>query len=165
MGHIEDARRIGQQLRLLIKETNIPKHMRYYENLAGQIALTEGQFEQAISHFEQAITLLPYQLDTEDDEQAFFYDGLAAAYYRSDDWPKAIETYNRIIGLTTGRLRWGDIYARSYYWLGKIHQRTGNSREAAAHYERFLKLWESADSGLPEVPDAQKQLEALKKAP
>jgi eukaryotic-like serine/threonine-protein kinase len=164
MGHNEDARKIGQQLRLLIKETNIPKHMRYYENLLGQIALTEGHFDQAIDHFEQAITLLPYQFDTED-EQAFFYEGLAAAYYQSGDWPKAAEAYDRIIALTTGRLRWGDIYARSHYWLGKIHQRTGNRVEAAAHYESFLRLWKNADSGLPEVADAQKQLEALRKAP
>ena len=108
--------------------------------------------------------MLPYQLAT-GDEQAFFYDGLATAYYQGSDLPKAIETYNRVIALTTGRLRWGDIYARSYYWLGKIHQRTGDSLSAVAHYERFLQLWKNADSGLPEVADAQKQLEALRKAP
>jgi serine/threonine protein kinase/tetratricopeptide (TPR) repeat protein len=164
MGHKEDARKIGQQLLLLIKEADIPKHMRYYENLVGQIALAEGQFDQAISHFKQAITLLPFQFETEDD-QAFFYDGLAAAYYQSGDWFRAIETYNRIIALTTGRLRWGDIYGRSYYWLGKIHQRTGDSIEAVADYGRFLQLWKNADSGLPEVADAQKQFKALRKAP
>jgi serine/threonine protein kinase/Tfp pilus assembly protein PilF len=163
MGHNEDARNIGQQLRLLIEETNTPKHMRYYDHLVGQIALAEGQFDQAIHHYEHAITLLPYQFYAYD-EQAFFYDGLATAYYQSGDWSKAIETYNRIIALTTGRLRWGDIYARSHYWLGKIHQRIGNRVEAAAHYERFLRLWKNADSGLPEVADAQEQLGALRKA-
>ena len=42
MGHNEDARKVGQQLRLLIEETNMPKHMRYYDHLVGQIALAEG---------------------------------------------------------------------------------------------------------------------------
>jgi serine/threonine protein kinase/tetratricopeptide (TPR) repeat protein len=163
MGHNEDARKICLQLRLLIEETNCPAHMRYYDHLAGQIALAEGQFDQAIHHYEHAITLLPYQFYAYD-EQAFFYDGLATAYYQSGDWPKAIEAYNRIIALTTGRLRWGDIYARSHYWLGKIHQRIGNRVEAAAHYERFLRLWKNADSGLPEVADAQEQLGALRRA-
>jgi len=58
---------------------------------------------------------------------------------------------------------WGDIYARSFYWLGKIYQRNGNSHAAAAHYENFLRLWKNADGGLPEFDDAKKQLEALKR--
>jgi tetratricopeptide (TPR) repeat protein len=160
-GQIEDAKRTGQQLHQLVGRKRCPKDLRRHDHLMGQIALAEGHFGQAINYFEQAITLLPHQSET-DDEQAFFYDGLATAYYQSGDWPKAIETYNRIIALTTGRLRWGDIYARSYYWLGKIHQRNGNGPEAVAHYERFLQFWKNADSGLPEVADTQKQLEALR---
>jgi serine/threonine protein kinase/tetratricopeptide (TPR) repeat protein len=163
-GQIEDAERIGQQLFQLVEKTSCPKHLRHYDHLMGRIALAEGRPEQAIHDFEQAIALLPSQRGM-DDEQAFYYDGLAAAYYQNGDWPKAIETYTGIIALTTGRLQWGDIYARSYYWLGKIHQRTGYSLEAVSYYERFLQLWKHADSGLPEVADAQKQLEALRKAP
>jgi serine/threonine protein kinase/Flp pilus assembly protein TadD len=163
-GQIEDAKRISQQLRQLVERTLCAKHLRYYDHLMGRIALAEGRPEQAIDHFQQAIALLSYQSD-QGNEQAFYYDGLATAYYQRGDWPKAIETYHRVIALTTGRLRWGDIYSRSYYWLGKIHQKTGNSIEATAHYKRFLQLWKNADSGLPEVADAQKQLEALRKAP
>ena len=165
MGQIEEAKRISQQLRQLVERTSCLKRLRYYDYLTGRIVLAEGRSEQAIHDLEQAIALLPSQQEGVVDEQAYYYDGLGTAYYQNGDWPKAIETYNRVIGLATGRLRWGDIYARSYYWLGKIHQRTGNNVEAAAHYERFLKLWKNADIGLPEVADAQKQLEALRKAP
>jgi tetratricopeptide (TPR) repeat protein len=163
-GQIEDATRTGQQLHQLIGRKRCPKHLRYYDHLMGQIALAEGHFEQAINYFGQAMKLLPYQSETNADD-AFFYDGLASAYYQRGDWPKAIETYSRIIALTTGRLRWGDIYAQSYYRLGKIYQRTGNSAEAKAHSQSFLKLWENADDGLPEVADARKQLEALGNPP
>jgi len=164
-GQVEDARRTNQRLRQLVERTSRPKHLRYYYDLMGHIALAEGRPEQAIPIFEQSIALLSSQQDGGSDEQAFFYDGLAAACYQSGNMAKAIETYMRIISLTTGRLQWGDIYARGYYWLGKIHQRAGNSREAAAQYGRFLQLWKNADNGLPEVADAQKQLEALKKEP
>ncbi len=84
---------------------------------------------------------------------------------QSGDWPKAIETYKSIISMTTGRLRWGDIYARSYYWLGKCYQRSGNSIEARANYLKFLELWQNADEGLPEVADAKKELAALGRVP
>jgi serine/threonine protein kinase/Tfp pilus assembly protein PilF len=161
---IEDAKRTSQQLRQLIERTDCPRHLRRYDHLMGRIALAEGRPEQAIHDFEQAIALLPYQQESIIDEQAFYFDGLAAAQYQNGDWPRAVETYTRIVTLATGRLRWGDIYARSYYWLGKIHQKTGNNLEAAADYERFLQLWKNADSGLREVADAQKQLEALREA-
>ena len=163
-GRIEEAKTYGQQLRQYIESTGCVKHMRYYHHLMGRIALAEGRSGQAVEYFEQAIALLPYQFYT-GDTQAFFYDGLAAAYYQSGDLSKAGETYGRIMALTTGRLQWGDIYARSRYWLGKIRQRTGKNVEAATDYESFLNLWKNADSGLPEVIDAQKQLAALRKSP
>jgi serine/threonine protein kinase/Flp pilus assembly protein TadD len=164
MGQIEEAKRVSQQVRQLIEGASFPKQMRRYEHLMGQIALAEGRTDQAIRHFEQAISLLPEQMENVD-EQAFYYDGLAAACYQSGNLSKAMETYRTILSLTTGRLQWGDIYARSYYWLGKIYQKNGNIAEAVAHYENFLELWKNADSGLPEVADAKKQLEALRKVP
>ena len=164
-GQIEDAKRISRQLRQLAERTACPKHLRRCDHLNGLITLAEGRPGQAIHDLEHAVSLLPSQQDGRTDEQAFYYDGLAAAYYQNGDWPKAIETYTRILALTTGRLQWGDIYARSHYWLGKIHQRTGNGVEAAADYGRFLQLWKNADSGLPEVADAQKQLETLRRSP
>ena len=164
IGRIEEAKTIGQQVRQLVERESAPKKMRCYEHLMGQIALAEGRTDQAIRHFEQAISLLPEQRENAD-EQAFYYDGLAAACYQSGDLSKAMETYRAILALTTGRLKWGDIYARSYYWLGKIHQQNGNNVEAAAQYKNFLELWKNADAGLPEVTDAKKQLEALRKVP
>jgi serine/threonine protein kinase/Tfp pilus assembly protein PilF len=163
-GQVESAKKIGEQLHELVERTGSPHHMRHYEHLMGQIALAEGRPGQAVNHFEQAITELPQQMETAD-EHAFYYDGLAAAYYKSGNLPKAVETYKNILSLTTGRLCWGDTYARSFYWLGKIYQRTGNNTEARTNYESFLRLWENADSGLPEVADAKKQLEVLKQIP
>jgi tetratricopeptide (TPR) repeat protein len=163
-GRIEEARRIGLQVYQLSELESAPKKMRHYEHLMGQIALAEGRRDQAIRHFEQAISLLPEQRENTD-EQAFYYDGLAAACYQGGNLSKAMETYRAILSLTTGRLQWGDIFARSHYWLGKIYQRDGNSAEAAAQYRNFLELWKNADGGLPEVADAKNQLAALKKVP
>jgi len=77
---------------------------------------------------------------------------------------KARKHFEKIVSLTTGRLYWGDIYARSFYWLGKIFQKKGWIGKAIEHYEKFLQLWKDADPGLPETMDAQKQLAALRNA-
>jgi serine/threonine protein kinase/Flp pilus assembly protein TadD len=164
MGRIEEARSIGREIARLIETTGFPKQARIHELLQGKIALAEGRADQAVAHIEKAISLLPAQRENVD-EQAYYYDALASASYLAGDLHKALETYRAITALTTGRLLWGDIYAHSYYWMGKIRQRTGDTAEAAAEYRRFLQLWENADDGLPETADAQKQLDALRRRP
>jgi serine/threonine protein kinase len=163
MGHIEEARRIAEDLRQTVEKESFPKQMRRYDHLMGHIALAEGHPYQAVPYFVHAISLLPSQRENLD-EQAFYMDGLAEAYYRNGSFSRALETYQGIISLTTGRICWGDIYARSTYWLGKIYQRIENTPAAIAHFERLLDLWKNADAGLPEVEDARRQLAALKKA-
>ena len=164
MGQIEEARRISQELRQAIEKASFPNQIRRYDHLMGHIALAEGHPDQAVRHFEHAVSLLPSQRENTD-EQAFYKNSLAAAYYQSGSWSRALETYQGIVSLTTGRICWGDIYARSTYWLGKIYQRTENKAATVAHFENFLGLWKNADPELPEVEDAKKQLDDLKKAP
>jgi len=87
---------------------------------------------------------------------------LASAYTENGDIDQAIKTYERISLLTYGRFWHGDIYARSFYKLGKIHEQRGDGELAIENYEKFLKLWKDADPGLPEVEDAKKRLAQLK---
>jgi cytochrome c-type biogenesis protein CcmH/NrfG len=61
-----------------------------------------------------------------------------------------------------GRADYGDIYAKSFYMLGKIYEQQGDTAKAIDHYEKFLTLWKDADPGLPEVEDAKKRLAGLK---
>ena len=162
--HIDEARTIGQQLRQLIERAGVVKHLRYYEHLMGQIAIAEGQPSRAVACHELAISWLPCQTDI-DDPHAFFYNGLAEAYNQGGNFTRALETYKKILSLTTGKLRWGDIYALSFYSMGKIYQRIGDIAAARSSYQSFLSVWEDADGGLPEVADAKKQLETLGQLP
>jgi serine/threonine protein kinase/tetratricopeptide (TPR) repeat protein len=163
MGQIEEAKKAGQELRRLVEVGSCPKHMRYYDLLSGGISMAENNPEEAYRYYKEAISLLPAQRE-DSDEHAFYYDALAAAYYRNEDFPRAHEVYKTITSLTTGRLRWGDIYARALYRLGKTSQNMGKDGEASLYYEDFLKLWEDADRGKPEVADARAQLAILRKS-
>jgi len=68
----------------------------------------------------------------------------------------------RISLLTSGRMGWGDIYAKSFCMLGKIYEEQGYTAKAIEHYEKFLDLWKDADPGIAEVEDAKKRLAGLK---
>lgn len=74
---------------------------------------------------------------------------------------EAQKEYRRIISLTTGRLFSGDIFAKSLYMLARIFQEQGNQKEAIEHYARFIGLWKNADTKIPELEHAKKQLQKL----
>jgi tetratricopeptide (TPR) repeat protein len=88
---------------------------------------------------------------------------LALAYYKMGDLDKAQEEYEKIISLSRGRIYYGDIYAKSFYMLGKIHEEQGDTTKALENYEKFLDLWKDADPGIAEVEDAKKRLAGLKR--
>jgi tetratricopeptide (TPR) repeat protein len=158
---IEEAKKEVLELRELNQTGIHKKAIRYYHHLVGMMELKKDNVSKAIEYFKEAISLLPSQCDP-DDMHAFFIDSLASAYYKSGDLEKALKEYERITTLTTGRLFFGDIYAKSFYMLGKIAEQEGDKGRAIENYRKFLDLWKDADPGTPEVEDARKRLAALK---
>ena len=159
---LDDARRTAEQLKQLIERSGFRMSMRSYHHLMGMIAREEGRMSEAIDDFEVALSLLPKE-NYKFDEHAFYFDSLASAFYQSGDSDRAQQEYEKIVSLTTGRLRRGDVYARSFYRLGKVLQAKGLKERAIEYYGKFLDLWKNADKGLAETADARKQLAALKK--
>ena len=162
-GLMDEAQNTADGLKELIENGMNRKAMRLYHNLIGMIEFKRENFSEAIEHFNQALALLPSQFNPEHG-QALFIDPLAFAYYKAGDYDKARQQYERIIHLTTGRLFYGDIYAKSFYMLGKIFEEEEMQPQAVEHYEKFLDLWKDADPGIAEVEDAKKRLAKLQKA-
>ncbi len=161
MGQVGEAQKTAVELKDLIQKNLNKKAIRYPYWLEGMIDLKKANFRRAIENFDKAIALLPSQTNP-DDEHAFFYDGLASAYYKAGDLEKAKAEYEKIAPLTTGRFFFGDIYAKSFYMLGKIAEQQGQKARAVEHYQKFLDLWKDADPGFPEIGDARLRLAALK---
>jgi serine/threonine protein kinase/lipopolysaccharide biosynthesis regulator YciM len=157
----DEAKRTAEELKQYVEKTGIQKQMRYYYFLTGMIALEEGRLSQSINDLELSLSMLPHQQGIID-EHAFYLNSIASLSYQMGDFESAQNYFEKITSLTTGRLRWGDIYAKSFYWLGKISQKKGWEGKAIENYEKFLQLWENADPDLLETADARKQLDALK---
>jgi len=159
-----EAQRTADELKESIQTGLSDNYMRLFHHLTGTIELERGNVSTAIENFEKATALLPYQysIDTLND-QAFFIESLALAYYMAGDMEKAQEQYEKVVNLTVGRIHWGDIYAKSLYKLGQIYEQKNWVGKAIEQYEKFLELWKNADPGDTDVDDAKKRLAGLKR--
>jgi serine/threonine protein kinase/Tfp pilus assembly protein PilF len=160
----EDAQKAANGIKELVEKGTNKKEIRYFHHLLGLIELGKGNYSRAIAYFKEAISSLPYELGLGPfvSDQSVFAQPLALAYYRSGEREKAREEYEKILSLTMGMLYYGDIYARSLYWLGKINEEEGLKDKAKEYYQKFLDLWKEADPVLVEVEDAKKRLAGLK---
>jgi len=161
MNSMDEGKRTADELKELIQKGMNRKAMRLYHHLMGMIELKRDNYSQAIKYFKKAISLLPSQHDPDYDNHAFFIEPLALAYYKAGDVEKAREEYEKIISLTTGRIYYGDIFAKSFYMLGRIYQEKGWEGKAIEHYDRFLHLWKEADPAIAEVEDARRRVVEL----
>ena len=149
---------VAEELKGLIEEGINRKAIRDYYYLIGQIKMEKKQYLEAIEHFQQTIPSLQkngYYL-------AFYYEPLALAFFKSGDMMRAEEQYKKIISVPTVMIEYGDIYAKSFYMLGKINEQQGDTAKAIEHYEKFLDLWKDADPGIAEVEDARERVVVLK---
>jgi len=160
LGLTGDAEKTAGELKVLVDSGANKKAIRYHVLLLGMIALKKGNHSEAVEDFQRAAALLPFQYSWEDD-QPLFLDALASAYSKKGDLDRARAEYEKITRLTFGRMYYGDIYAKSFYELGKIYEQQGDKAKAKENYQKFLDLWKEADPGRPEVEDAKKRLASL----
>jgi tetratricopeptide (TPR) repeat protein len=162
MDSVDNAARIAEEIGSLHL---FPAERRWHGFLIGLIELSKKNEAKAIERLKEALSLEPHQWLPEASHGAFFLEALARAYFQSGDLENARKKYEEITRLTTGRLRYGDIYARSFYQLGKIAESQRDIARARENYAKFLDLWKDADPGLPEVADANIRLAGLKGNP
>jgi tetratricopeptide (TPR) repeat protein len=158
---VDKAQIEAKRLRDVLEDNLNQKLMRYYFDLQGRIDYKKKDFPKAKENFKKTLSLLSFEYSLSGD-QGLFYDSSASACYGMGDLDRAISLYEELTNLTTGRLFFGDIYAKSFYMLGKIYEQLGDITRAIEHYEIFLELWKDADQGLAEIEEAKKNLAHLK---
>jgi tetratricopeptide (TPR) repeat protein len=159
---IDEAIKVSEELKRLWMENERNKNYpRVYKMLMGLIQLEKGNYEKAIEYCSQAISMQALN-DLIVNNYATYVEPLALAYYRMGDLEKAQKEYQNILSLSELRRDNGDIYAKSFYMLGKIYEQQSNKAKAIESYSKFLDLWKDADPGIAEVEDAKKRLAGLK---
>jgi len=127
---------------------------RFYEN-NGNEKLAEKFYKKSLEHLKQ-------RLDFRDAANYYYYTGLF--YINLNKFEEAKEYFEHILKLSHGRLYRGDLFAKSFYYLGKIYQRRGWTGKAIKSYKRFYNMWKDGDPQFvgKYLTDTEKQLVILK---
>ena len=153
-------------MRSLLPKPKIDKDYDY-NYLRGEILLTEGKPQEAISLFEKAPPEILISLSNGRSQIAynfpFLRDALARAYEKHGEIDKAIAEYERLTSFYPKNDAPFLIHPKYHYFLGKLYEQKGLKAKAAERYKRFLNLWKDADPSRPEVEDARKRLASLEK--
>lgn len=157
---IEEAKSTAERLKQDIEKSGFLKRLRHYHHLMGETELYEKRIKNSIKCLEKACSLLPAEY-SKYDMHILYLSSLASAYYQNGDLEDALKVYKQISSLKTGRIRWGDNYALSFYWMGKIYQQINENQEAIQALKKFKTIWSHADSDLPEIKEAEKMLQSL----
>ena len=161
MGRLDEAQNAAEEIKKLVAASLFEKKIREYHFLMGMIELKKESYSDAVEYFNNAISLLHHPSSYASDHYVYEY-YLALAYYESGDLEKALDVFEGIAESSFVSTSYGDLYAQSYYMLGKIHEQQGDTAKSIEHYEKFLTLWNDADPGLPEVADARERVAALR---
>lgn len=125
---------------------NSPRYAFYFR---GFIAQKNGQTEQALENFREALRHAPATWDINPLE-----DCLANAYLELGRFDEAITEYERILRLNPN-------YPLASFHLAQAYAGKGEPNEARIYYQRFLESWKSADADVPEIIAAGKYLSDL----
>jgi serine/threonine protein kinase/predicted Zn-dependent protease len=158
MKSLDKAEEAAEEFKERVEKGMNRKEIRFYYHLMGMIEIERKNFSKAIEYINKALPLHPYGPLN---KPAWFLETLALAYDKSGNIDKAQEQHERIISLIEGRLWHGDVYAKSFYMLGKIYEQKGWKGKSIEHYQKFLDIWKDADPGIAEVEDARKRLATL----
>jgi len=138
MGDVKSAEGVLHKLELL--ELNLPTSFNKscLQNLAGEMALAQGRFGQAVESFSAAVTEYP---------QYASHEGLARAYQAQHDWDRAIAAWRQVLG-DRGEILQDSFPAEwvvAHLELGRVYRSQNDLAKARSEYEEFFRIWQNAD--------------------
>jgi tetratricopeptide (TPR) repeat protein len=155
-GESRQARELSQEYRRRINPALGAGPERLYHFLQGEIAMERGEYEDAVTEFEESESMLPPR-GSEGFHTLIWY-SLATAHRLSGNDGEALGWYERIVESREERLYEPLRYVRSFYFLGKLREAEGDSEGAREGYQRFLDHFENGEIDRDLVREAEARL-------
>jgi len=147
-----DSAYAGLRLKL---ESEYPQDLFYLVWMGGYIAFDQGRYEDAIELFEEAVSAT---------KSWAWYCPLVECYLEVGRIEDAIELAERLLGWYDRLRAVSMLSVKIHYTAGKVYQAAGQTDKAIEQFETFLMIWRDADPIFPEIDDAKRRLEVLKRS-
>jgi tetratricopeptide (TPR) repeat protein len=130
---------------------------RLYHFVEGELAMERERYEDAVSEFEEAESMLPPR--GSEGAHALVWYSLATAHRLSGNADEAMGWYQRIVEAREERIFEPVRYVRSFFYLGKLREAEGDLEGAREGYRRFLDHFEDGEIDRDLVREAEGALD------
>jgi serine/threonine protein kinase/tetratricopeptide (TPR) repeat protein len=156
-----EAEETAEELRRIAEPLPTESLKRLHHHLLGDLAIARGDAVRATEELERAQELLPARgfwrtAVVPDHAPIWFSLGSASLLAGRDE--EAASYFRRILEHSTERVLWPILYVRSFYFLGKIHEKRGETEQAREYYRRFVEYWNDGDLDRERVEEAKSKL-------
>ncbi len=154
----------------LIKKIEKLVKITFFKKLSRRILFQlKAEFHEKKGEFDRADEFFKRSLENQgklfDEFSANYFYKAAMYYFRTKQFKEAEKQFYNIHKLTLGRFYRGDLYAKSYYYLGKIYLKLGQSKKSIKFLKEFLEMWKDGDPEITAklIQDTRHQLSQLEK--
>jgi len=160
LGRSDEAEKTAEELKRRTESLPTEREKRRYHQLAGELALARGDAARTVKELKQAESMLPARgfPGLRETQHVPIWFSLASAYLAAGDEVKASEWFQRVAESTAEHVPWPIPYVRSFYFLGKIHEKRGEREKAREYYQRFLSFWRDGDMDRERVEEAKRKI-------
>ena len=160
LGESKDAERTAEELLRRLDDVGLTSEMARFNLLKGELARAGGRPAEAREELQRAEAALPVQT-TEIPSQSLHvpvWYSRGILELEADDLAAAAGRFEAVVKSFSLHVDWPVLYIRSFYFLGQIQERRGDSQEAQTHYRRFIEFWKEGDLDRRRVEEAESKV-------
>jgi tetratricopeptide (TPR) repeat protein len=161
-----DAARSELTAQTELYRSSVPVERWWHDALAGEIALASGDLNAAARWFESGrppskifVASLPQGSVLVND--LLLRDGSARVARARGDLRDSGDRYRQLLRYGPDQVWMATLAPRYVLELARVLDQLGDRAAARLEYQRFLRLWNHADAGLPEVSEATRAIARL----
>ena len=168
LGRLKESEKSAIKIKNLSESILFKKQLtRMYFLLKAIIEKSKFNYDKAIDYLKEGSGLLSFDWgggNSSHEINSFYYYELGLTNFLMNKFDESEKWLLKLGDLTLSRYFFGDLYAKSFYYLGKIYQKKGWVGKAIESYDHFILMWNNGDKEIvgEMITNAKKEVKLLR---